>query len=493
MALNFSEGSGGRSGAESLDPADWTAVRAQGHAMLDDMFAHLEALAASPVWRPPPAATKARFQENLPLEPTDLVACHEIFKADILPYGGGNGHPGFMGWVQGAGTPVGMLAEMLAAGLNANLGGRDHVPIAVEQQVIAWTRQMFCFPREASGLFVTGASQANFMAVLIARQRMLGPNVRRAGVAGSGARLAAYASTAAHGCIARALDMAGLGTDSLRRIPADKDHRMDLVALSEAIDRDRTAGLTPFLVIGTAGTVDVGAIDDLHALADIAAAQDMTFHVDGALGALAVLSEDLAPRVAGIERCDSLAFDFHKWGQVPYDAGFLLVRDGAAQHRTFASDAAYLTRSDRGMAAGDWWPCDYGPDLSRGFRALKTWFTLKTYGATALGASMARNCALARRLAARVAAEPELTLVAPVALNIVCFRYLDGRFDPQIVADLQEAGEVAPSLTRIDGRAAIRAAIVNHRTRPSDVDALVAETLKFGRAASREAAESPDR
>jgi aromatic-L-amino-acid decarboxylase len=192
--------------------------------------------------------------------------------------------------------------------------------------------------------------------------------------------------------------------------------------------------------------------------------------------------------VAGIERCDSLAFDFHKWGQVPYDAGFILVRDGALHRATFAADAAYLSRSTRGMAGGEWWPCDYGPDLSRGFRALKTWFTLKTYGADALGASIAENCRLAQALAARVTAEPELELMAPAALNIICFRYRspDGdagadALNAHIVADLQEAGQVAPSMTRVNGRAAIRAAIVNHRTRMHDIDTLVEMALASGR------------
>ncbi|MGC1305207.1 MAG: pyridoxal-dependent decarboxylase, partial [Caulobacteraceae bacterium] len=247
------------------------------------------------------------------------------------------------------------------------------------------------------------------------------------------------------------------------------------------------AGLRPFLVAGTAGTVDAGAVDDLHALADIAQAEDMTFHVDGAFGALAVLSPELAPRVAGIERCDSLAFDFHKWGQVPYDAGFLLVRDGAMHKAAFAADAPYLQRSDRGIAAGDWWPCDYGPDLSRGFRALKTWFTLKTYGADAIGAVVAQTCTLARGLAARVKAEPELELLAPVALNVVCFGYRApatqdaDRLNAEIVIDLHEAGDVAPSATRVNGRTAIRAALVNHRTRQDDIDALVEGVLAHGR------------
>jgi glutamate/tyrosine decarboxylase-like PLP-dependent enzyme len=282
------------------------------------------------------------------------------------------------------------------------------------------------------------------------------------------------------------MEMAGVGRDQLRLIPVDADHRIRIAALRQAIASDRERGLTPFLLIGTAGTVDVGAIDDLTALAAVAKAEQLHYHIDGAFGALAMLAPDLAPLLSGIERADSLAFDWHKWGQVPYDAGFLLVRDGALQRQTFAADAAYLRRAERGLAGGDWWPCDYGPDLSRGFRALKTWFTLKTYGTDAMGQIIAGTVALAQRLAARVAAEPELELLAPVPLNIVCFAYRSpdaDRLNTAIVADLHEAGCVAPSLTTIGGRTAIRAAIVNHRTTAEDVDALVDAVLVCGRAA----------
>jgi len=234
--------------------------------------------------------------------------------------------------------------------------------------------------------------------------------------------------------------------------------------------------------VATAGTVDTGAIDPLDRIADLAAEAGLWFHVDGALGALAILAPGLAPRLAGIQRADSIAMDFHKWGQVPYDAGYLLVRDGALQQRTFAAPAAYLGREDRGLAAGSPWPCDFGPDLSRGFRALKTWFTLKVYGTDRLGAAIARTCDLARHLAARVEASPELELMAPVGLNIVCFRLRgpDG-LNRRVVTALQESGLAAPSTTRLGGRLAIRAAIVNHRTGIADVDRLVAAVLDLGR------------
>lgn len=453
--------------------------------MLDDILGYVQNLRERPVWQPMPSEIRAGFDQPLPRGATELLDVHRRFMNDILPYGGGNPHPGFMGWVQGGGTPVGIVAEMLAAGLNGNLGGRDHAPIEVELQILRWLRDLVGFPEGAEGIFVTGTSMANFIGVLVARTRVLGVRVRRAGVGDS--RLTAYTSAASHGSIARAMEFAGLGSDSLRVIAVNERDEMSLADLQDAIDRDRAGGFVPFLISGSAGTVDIGAIDDLNGLADIAAREEIWLHIDGAYGALGMLAPDIAPRLRGMERADSLAFDFHKWGQVPYDAGFVMVRDGELQRATFASPAAYLTHDRRGMAAGDWWPCDYGPDLSRSFKALKTWFTLMVYGADALGAAISRTCALATELATIVENTPELELLAPVRLNIVCFRYSCDDADAvntRIIADLQEGGVVAPSLTKVHGNVAIRAAIVNHRTDMRDVEALVGATLALGRAAA---------
>src|SRR5262249_40389044 len=297
------------------------------------------------------------------------------------------------------------------------------------------------------------------------RTHALGVDVRTSGLASSGKRLVAYTSAAAHRCISQAMDLSGLGIKSLHIIATNNDYEIDIAALNNAIANDRNAGLTPFLVVGTAGTVDTGAIDDLAALASVARRETLWLHVDGAIGALAVMAPDLAPRLAGIQQADSIAFDFHKWGQVPYDAGFLLVRDATLHRSTFASPAAYLRREARGLAAGSPWPCDFGPDLSRGFRALKAWFTLKVYGADRIRAAISRTCAVARYLERRVRAETRLELLAPAQLNIVCFRYRAADADTlnaRIVADLHESGIAAPSTTILDGRVAIRAAIVNH-------------------------------
>ena len=480
---------------DTLDPHDWAAFRAQSHRMLDDMLDYVEKIRERPVWQPIPPEVRARFCAALPRAPGDLEDAHRSFMADILPYAVGNVHPGFMGWVHGGGTPVGMVAEMLAAGLNANVGGRDQMPVEVERQIVRWMRELFGFPDSASGVFVTGTSMANLMSVLVARTHALGIDVRRTGLGRDGAQLVAYASSAAHGCIAQAMDLSGLGTAALRRIGVDARHQIDVDALQRQIDADRAAGLQPFFIVGTAGSVDTGAIDDLTALADLAARESMWLHVDGAYGALGMLAPDIAPLLAGIERADSLAFDFHKWGQVPYDAGFLLVRDGQRHMDAFAAPAAYLRREARGLAGGSPWPCDFGPDLSRGFRALKTWFTLKVHGGDRLGQAISSTCALARYLAQQVADDPALELLAPVTLNIVCLRYRGADFNPDtpgdamldhlnrdIVADLHESGIAVPSTTTIDGKLAIRAAIVNHRTGACDIDQLLAALLRFGAA-----------
>lgn len=476
----------------TLDPTDWQALREQGHRMLDDMMNYIEHIRERPVWQPIPPEARAEFRHPAPAAPNDLAAVHDIFLKDILPYAVGNSHPGFMGWVQGGGNPVGMLAEMLAAGMNANLGGRDQIPLEVERQVLQWVRGFFRFPDSATGLFVTGTSMANLIAVWVARTATLGVQVRCQGMAGVNRHLVAYTSAGAHGCVTQAIDLAGIGTDALRIIPMNEHFEMDVQLLESAIAADRAAGLQPFFVAATAGSVDVGAVDPLDAIADVANREKLWFHVDGAYGALAILAPDIAPRLAGIERADSIAFDFHKWGQVPYDAGFILVRDGAAHHATFASPAAYLRREDRGLAGGSPWPCDFGPDLSRGFRALKTWFTIQVYGTDKLGEVISGTCALAQYLKQRILASPDLELLAPVSLNIVCFRYrcpVDengvaeaDRINADIAVALQESGIAAPSTTIISGRLAIRAAIVNHRTSHADIDALIEATLSFGAA-----------
>jgi aromatic-L-amino-acid decarboxylase len=473
------------SGDGSLDPSDWAAFRALAHRALDETLDAVSGIRERPPWRAIPGEVRAAIGEDpLPRAPADPAAVYAAFAAQIAPYAVDNRHPRFFGWVHGAGTPAGILAEMLAAGMNANVGGRDHAAVEIERRVIRWWCEVFGLPATASGILTTGTSMANLIGLLVARRAAAGAGVRTGGVPAE-LGLTGYASTEAHGSVARAFDVAGLGSAALRAIPVDATLRLDPVALKAKIAADRSAGKRPFIIIATAGSASTGAVDDLVALADCARDEGLWFHVDGAFGALVQLAPGLRGLIAGIERADSIAFDLHKWLHVPYDAGAVLVRDGALHAATFADHAPYLARTQRGTAAGDPWFTDFGPELSRGFRALSVWFTMKTYGLDRFGELIAAQCALARALGERITALPALLLLAPVTLNIVCFRYVAASLDEaacdalnaRIVVELQERGIAVPSTTRIGGKLAIRLNVMNHRTTQADLDATLAAVL----------------
>ncbi|MBV8490584.1 MAG: cytochrome D ubiquinol oxidase subunit I [Candidatus Eremiobacteraeota bacterium] len=465
--------------AQILDPADWNAFRALSHAALDDALDYLEGVRDRPVWQEVPAAVRERLSAPMPLEPTPLADVYREFVENVLPYPTGNIHPRFFGWVHGAGTPTGALADFLAATMDSNLGGRNHGAIYVERQVVGWFRDLFAFPPEASGVLTVGTSAANLIAILVARMQALS-NVREEGLFGA-PRLVGYASAATHGCVRRAFEVAGLGSNALHVLTTDALHRTDPQTVAQAIAEDRERGLQPFLLVGNAGTVDAGAIDPLEELADLAAREKLWFHVDGAFGATAILAPSIAPRLRGIERADSIAFDFHKWLHAPYDAGCVLVRNGELHRSTFASSPSYLTRMPRGLASGTPWFTDFTIDLSRSFRALKVWFIVKEQGANALGEAIEENVRQAKLLGTMIDADPNFDLIAPVQLNVVCFRFVapglrDGELDSlndELVIRLQESGIAVTSSTSIGGRRAIRACILNHRTRDEDLTMLL--------------------
>ena len=473
----------------SLDPDDWVAFRAQAHSMLDAALDHAEGVGDGPVWTPMPEDVKAALAEPVPMDAqgTDKV-CEDLL-ARVLPYATGNTHPRFLGWVHGAGAPGGIIADTMAAAMNSNLGGRDHGAIYVERQVIDWVKKLFDFPYTSSGLVVSGTSIATLIALTAARYAKTGYDVRRQGVRPEKGRLVGYTSSEAHSCIARTFDMLGLGLDALRSIPVDDDYRMDIVALRQAIRDDLEAGHRPFCVVGSPATVNTGAVDDLDAISRICQEHDLWFHVDGAFGAVAALSETLKPRFKGLERADSIALDFHKWMHVNYDAGIVLIRREDIHREAFTLRREYLTAAPRGLAAGNPWFCEYGPELSRGFRALKVWFHLKEHGIRRIAEKVEDNCRQAAYLGELVQARPELELSTPVSLNICCFRFVApdltttalNRINEEIVMDLQESGVAAPSTTRLNGRLSIRVNITNHRSTMADFDLLVDEVVKLGR------------
>jgi aromatic-L-amino-acid decarboxylase len=472
---------------DTLDPHDWDDFRRTLHAAVDAVVDDVAGVRRRPAWRPIPRTVKNALQEPLPRRGEPLAVTLQRFNELVRAYPTGNAHPRFLGWVHGAGTPAGILAELLAAGMNANVGGREHAAVYVERAVIAWFRELFGWPETTSGIVTTGTSMGNLLALVAARDAALGTGSAERGIAG--ARLVAYASTDVHESVPKALRIAGLGGSALRRIPVDAQHAIDVDALHRRIAKDRAAGVTPFAVVATAGTAGTAAFDPLARLADLCRAEGLWLHVDGAFGALAIASPRYAYLVAGIERADSLAFDAHKWLHVPYGAGAVLFRDEAAHRRAFAAAAPYLQRAPRGTAAGAPWYADYGLELSREFRALKVWFTLRHFGIDRLGAAIGRCCDLAHRFARDVAAAGDLELLAPVTLNVVCFRAVRRGLDStaldalnaEIAIAIQESGEAVLSSTRVDGRLALRACFINHRTRSDDV----AVVLRAVRAAAR--------
>ena len=408
---------------ESLDPEDWPALRALGHRMLDDMMTYLESVRERYVWQPMPDEIRRHFDTPLPEEGSPAEEVYEEFRQNVLPYPMGNIHPRFWGWVMGNNTPVAVLADMLASGINPNMGGGDHAGTRVEDQVIEWCKEMFEFPKEASGLLLSGGSMANFIGLAVARHVGAGYDIRTEGVASSPQPMTMYGSIEMHSSLQRAVEMLGLGSRNLRKIPVNDAFEIDVPTLRRTIEADIAAGMKPVCLIGCAGTVNTGAIDPLDTLADIAAEFGMWYHIDGAFGALAYLSPEARPLLKGMERADSLSFDLHKWVYLPFEVACTLVRDAEAHYRTFTLTPDYLKHEERGLAAGDRWYSDYGPQLTRGFRALKVWMALKTYGINKMGRVIAQNIGQARYLAGLVERTPELQLLAPAPLNVVCFRY----------------------------------------------------------------------
>jgi Glutamate decarboxylase and related PLP-dependent proteins len=477
---------------ETLDPSDWSDVRETGRRMLDDAFDDLESIRSRPVWKRISLEAREALREAPPKGPQSLDSVYEDYRKNIEPYALGNRHPRFWGWVIGSGTATGMLGDMLASSMNTNSGGFEQSSAYVEEQVIGWFRELFGFPDEASGLLVSSGSAANLTSLIVARDAMV-PSVVDEGLPAMSRRPVMYASEEVHNSVDKAVGIIGLGRSALRRITANANFEMDIEALNEAIAADRAAGFHPVCVIGTAGTVGTGAIDDLEAIADICRKNEMWFHVDGAFGAIAALSDKLRPRLKGMERADSIAFDLHKWMYVNFDAACVLVRDPQAQLRSFSVPASYLSALPGGVAHGPRTYGEMGIDLSRGFRALKAWMSIKTYGFDQYARMVEQNVAQAGYLGSLVNANKDLELVAPVALNVVCFRYvksgmtseeLDG-LNEQILVRLQEDGLAVPSGVRVRGKFALRVANVNHRSRREDFAALVQDSVRIGGELSR--------
>ncbi len=477
---------------ETLDPEDWASIRALGQRMLDDMLDYMKTVRERPAWQHAPDRVKAHFNKPVPLDPQPPAEIYEEFLENVLPYPIGNIHPRFWGWVFGTGTVLGALAELLAAAMNTNSGDLDHhSAIHVEKQVIDWFKEMLGFPASASGLLTGGCSAANLIGLTVARNTQADYDLRRAGMHSAPRKMVLYASQEIHSSIQKAVELLGLGSEALRYVPVNAYFQIDLQALKAAIAQDRQDGHLPFCVVGAAGTANTGAIDDLDALADICQQENLWLHIDGAFGAWAALTAGARDQVAGMARADSLAFDLHKWMYMPYEIGCVLVRHEEAHRQAFSLTPAYLSREGdgRGLTGGDLpWLTDYDFQLSREFRALKAWMSLKEHGSRKYGRLIQQNIDQARYLAELIEARPELELAAPVTLNIVCFRYIRPGLDDaglntlnkKILVELQEQGLAVPSGTTIAGKYVLRVGHTNHRTRREDFDLLVREVIRIG-------------
>lgn len=473
----------------SLDPDDWTAARALAHRMVDDAIDQLGGLRDRPVWQPMPDAVRATFHAPLPLHPTPLAEIYDDLRATILRYPMGNTHPRFFAWYMGGSNFTGALGDFLAAIEGSNLGGGDTAAAAADGQVVDWLRQMMGFPDGAGGTLTSGGSMANMVGLTVARNAMAGVDVRAEGITNLPKPLRFYASDQVHSAHQKAVEALGLGHRALRQVPTDAHFRMDLSALSAMIADDRAAGLLPACVIATAGTTSTGSIDDLAAIGALCRREGLWFHVDGCIGAFLRIAPENRRLVQGIDRADSLALDPHKWLQAPFECGCALIRDRRQLFETFNLHGDYLQVQTRGLAAAEFLG-DYGFELLRSFKALKLWMSLREHGVATFGALVDQHIAMAKAMAARIKADPRLELMAPVAINIVCFRYL-GRggseaqlraLNTEIMLRIQESGLAVPTDTTLHGRHCLRAAINNHRTRPEDLDLLLDEVLRHGAA-----------
>jgi len=476
---------------ETLDPENWDEMRELAHRMVEDAFDYIQSAGERPVWTPVPDEVSEQLKAPAPASPSEPTDVYQEFLANILPYNLHTNHPRFWAWYMGSGTVMGAMADFLAAVLNPNVGGINHVAPRVEQQVISWLNDMMGFPVSASGILTSGASMANFTALTVARNANCGFDVRREGVLAAPGPLTAYASTEIHSCNQKAVETLGLGSEGLRKVPVNPDYTLNLDALRKQVVADREAGMVPFCVIATAGTINTGAIDDMVSIADFCEQEKLWFHVDGAIGAVAVLADNVRSQLAGMERADSIALDLHKWMHIPFEAGCVIVRNPKTHAESFALVPEYLQRDTEGegMASGSHWFTDYGLQLTRQFRALKVWMSIKEHGLDRFGRMIARNVEQAHYLGELIEAAPELELTGPIGLDIVCFRYNPGRLDQEslntlnkdLLVKLQIGGIAAPSYTTLHGNYCLRAAISNHRSRFEDFDLMVEEVLRLGR------------
>jgi aromatic-L-amino-acid decarboxylase len=416
-----------------------------------------------------------RLDATLPTKGTDFEGLLKVFREDIIPFSRQNAHPRMFGYVQSPGTPIAAFADLLASTLNANLTvwRSAPAPVEVERLTIDWIRQILGFNAEAGGLFVSGGSMANLAALAAARQTK----------DCSSGRLRIYASSETHFSIVKAAALLGIGRENVCHIAVDERFRIRTDDLVAKINADLEAGYVPLCVVANAGTVNTGAVDPLAGIREIANRFQLWMHVDGSYGALAILAKSARELFAGIERADSVALDPHKWLYLPVDVGCVIYRDPEIVRAAFAHEAEYtrIIGQEADEAFAFW---DYGPELSRRFRALKVWMLLKGVGLDSLGEAIENNLACARHLESMVRASDDFEMIAPIELSIFCFRHMPAplrnessqvidAFNERLLVALQRDGSSYLSNATLGGRFALRGCVLNYRTTLRDMEILL--------------------
>ena len=466
-----------------LDPSA-DEIRDWGNSVTEFMIKYLGDLRDRRVYRHTSSREiRDRLDAALPAKGIDFDSLLKVFCETIIPFSRQNAHPRMFGYVQSPGTAIGAFADLLASTLNANLTiwRSAPAPVELERLTIDWIRQILGFPAEAGGLFVSGGSMANLAALATARQT----KDRSSG------RLRMYASSATHFSITKSAALLGIGRENVRQVAVDERFRMRVDDLLGKITADLDAGYIPFCVVGNAGTVDTGAVDPLAEIRELANRFELWMHVDGSYGSFAVLAKSARKLFAGMEQADSIALDPHKWLYLPVDVGCVIYRDPEIARATFAHESEYTRMF--GEEADEAFVCwDYGPELSRRFRALKVWMLLRGVGLDRISEAIESNLACARHLESIVRASDDFEMAAPVELSIFCFRHVPMQlssespkavdaFNERLLVALQRDGSSYLSNATLGGRLALRGCVLNYRTTLRDMEILLDDLRRVGK------------
>ncbi|MFN8376318.1 MAG: pyridoxal-dependent decarboxylase [Anaerolineae bacterium] len=449
--------------------------RALGHQVVDLLAERLGNMREMPTRQPVPLALReALMHEPLPADGSDPAQLIQRVVDEVLAYPMGNNSPRFFAWVNSPSAPLAWLADLLAAAHNPSVAGGDHSAVYVEHGLLNWLKQIMGYPQDSMGLLASGGSVANIIGLAVMRHVKALGKIRAQGFSSEPAPMVVYTSTQGHSCIQKAVELLGIGSNYLRRIPTDEYFRMDVAKLRAQIALDRMAGLRPVCVAASAGTVNTGAIDPLDELADVCAAEKLWFHVDGAYGGLGILAEQTQGLFKGIERADSLAVDPHKWMYVPVECGCIFVRDAQAMRDAFSVMPPYL-RDDRALP----WFSEFGIQQTRSFKALKLWMVMQQIGEKGYRELISHDVAMAQALQAKIRARADFQLVAAGSLSVTCFRYTPPGVEDVVSLNknllplVQAEGQAFLTGTELDGVYVLRACVVNFRTTEADLERLL--------------------